>query len=239
MFKKKLLGLGLGLLLLAVIGGFIGDFMHKFNNHRNRLHLYILNGDAELAKAEFNNLKYFDKTARDRRLGWFANRYLLNNDLVALYDGAIDYSVGDYGRVANSAALEQSGDYRAAHMIGSAKVRILQGRYRDEKNPAGRQKMVEELADEMVKDISPYFKKAVQLSPPFKYPDPNFNDRWNYDITSDKNSAKKILQPQIPPPKFILGIPKGLDGGPNRDKEPGKRLNEQSDPGMGGQKKKG
>jgi hypothetical protein len=224
------------LFIISITGGFIGDFLYKFNSHSNQLHSYILNGNAELALTEFNNVKYFDGLSRNWHLGWLADRYLLNNDKVILYSGAYDYLIGDYVKVASSKSLEGVDDYRAPHMIASAKVRILQARYREEKEPEAKKKLAEELVRDMVDNVNPYFERAVEMSPAFSYPDPNYKDRWNYDISSDEGSAMKTLEAPPPGGRFILGIPQGgREEGEGDDNSPGdRRLNEETKPGAGG-----
>ena len=227
--------------VVAIVIGIVSDYFYQFNYHRNQLNFYIMTGDAESARAELNNVRYYDGLARKWKVGWFADRYLLNNESIALYNGAYDYLIGAYQKVVSSNTLEESNDYRAAHMIGSAKVRLLQAKYREEKNPALKKKLLEVLGKQILEDVSPYFKKAVELSPEFKFPDPNFNDRFNYDITSDEDAAQRAIEAKQPDIKFILGIPKELPGDePGNKKGPveGRRLNEERQPGAGGDPKK-
>ncbi|MDP3792965.1 MAG: hypothetical protein Q8Q89_04555 [bacterium] len=228
-------------LVVVIIVGIVNNYFYQFNYHRNQLHFYIVAGDDQLARAELNNVKYYDGLARKWKMGWFADRYLLNNEKIALYNGAYDYLIGAYQKVANSSTLEESNDYRADHMIGSAKVRLLQAKYREEKDPAVKKKLMAALVMQMLEDVSPYFKKAVELSPDFKFPDPNFNDRLNYDMTSDEDAAQRVIEAKQPDIKFILGIPEELPGDePGNKKGPveGRRLNEETQPGAGGDPKK-
>lgn len=236
--SRRTVGLSL-VFVIAIVAGIVGDYFYKFNHHRNQLHQYIVAGDNESARAELNNVRYFDGLARKWKMGWFADRYLLNNEKVALYNGAYDYLIGEYKKVADSFALEESNDYRSAHLIGIAKVRLLQAEYRQEKDPAAKKKLMETLVGKMIEDVSPYFKKAVELSPEFKFPDPNFSDRLNYDMTSDEDAAKKVIEAQQPSKKFILGIPQepgDKPGGRKPNEE--RRLNEETQPGAGGDPRK-
>jgi hypothetical protein len=228
------------MLVLAVVAGIIGDYFYQFNYHRSQLHSHIIAGDDILARTELNNVRYYDGLIRKFKMGWFADRYFLNNEKIVLYNGAYDYLIGEYQKVANSSALGESSDYRAAHMIGSAKTRLLQAKYREEEDPEVKKKLIEELAVQMVEDVSPYFRKAVESSPDFKFPDPNFSDRLNYDMTSDKDSAQKVIESEQPGRKFILGIPNesGDEPGSVKGPIPGRRLNEESQPGAGGDPKK-
>ncbi len=241
MAEKRKVFKFLSLFFLAVAGisvSFMGDYLYKFNYHRNQLNFYIANSEQQSALAELNNLKYFDSAARSWKLGWLVDRYLITEDNIIVYDAIVkDYMIQDYNKVAGSISLQGINNYQAFHLIGSAKVRILQARYRDEKDPKAKQKLMAVLVKEMMEDANEYFKKAVEASPNFSYPDPNFDDRWNYDITSDEESAKKVIENQQPGKKYILGIPEGLKSG---DKNPRgeKRLNEESKPGAGPDAKK-
>lgn len=228
-------------LITAVAMGFVGDCLYQLNDRRNRLHLNIASGDREPSRAELNNVKYFDGLARQWKMHWFvAGRYLLNSDDAMLYEVIVDdYLVGDYKKVAESEQLRSSDDYRAAHLVGVAKVRLLQAEYREEKKPAAQKKLMEKLVQRMIDDVSPYFKKAVENSPDFEFPDPNFGDRFNYDLTSDRDAAKRLIENKKPARKFILGIPQ-LPGDEFGDKKaPGEKgLNEETQPGAGGNSKK-
>lgn len=237
--SRRIVGFSL-MFIIVIVVGIVSDYFYKFNYHRNQLHLHIVAGDDQSARAELNNVRHFDGLVRKWKMSWFADRYLLNNDKIALYNGAYDYLIGEYRKITDSNTLEESNDYRAAHMIGSAKARLLQANYREEKDPAIKKKLMEELAVQMLEDVSPYFKKAVELSPEFKFPDPNFNDRLNYDMSSDKDAAQRVIEAKQPGKKFILGIPQESGGKPGKEKGPveGRRLNEERQPGAGGDAKK-
>jgi len=227
-------------ILIAVLGMLIGDCLFRLDYHRERLNFYLSGDDRESAQVELNNVKYFYVLARRWRVHWFGNSLLPSGEDLVLYEAmAADYLVGDYKKIADSAVLRSSTDYRAAHLVGVAKTRLLQAEYRAERNKSAAKALKEKLAEQMVLDVSPYFKTAVENSPEFGFPDPNFIDRWNYDLTSDKSSAAKALEGIQPQPKYILGIPQ-QDGGdqPGKSQSGPKRLNEESQPGKGGDPRK-
>ena len=200
---------------LAAIG-FVGNWFYKFSYHVDQLNFNLKNSDSELALVELNNVKYFDGVTRKWKMGWFVDSYLLGRGRISLYDAQYDYLIGDYKKVAESRSLQNSVDYRAFHLIGSAKVRLLQAEYREEKNSETKKKLLEKLTKQMEEEASPIFKKAVENSPEFSFPDPNFSDRFNYDITSDENASKRTLEMMQPGKKILLGIPKD-----QKDETPG------------------
>lgn len=228
-------------LLIAVLGTLIGDCLFRLDYHRERLNFYLSSDEQRLAQAELYNVKYFYVLARRWRVHWFGSSFLPSGEDLVLYEVmATDYMVGDYKKVSESAVLRSSTDYRAAHLVGVAKARLLQAEYRAERNKSAAKALKEKLAEQMVLDVSPYFKTAVENSPEFGFPDPNFTDRWNYDLTSDKSSAAKALEGIQPQPKYILGIPQQQDEGdqPGKSQSGPKRLNEESQPGKGGDPRK-
>ena len=238
---KRVIGCVL-VILTAVLGSFMADCLFRLDYHRERLHFYLGSDDRESAQAELNNVKYFYVSARGWKVDWLGSRFLPSGEDLVLYEiMATDYLIGDYKKVAESAVLRSSKDYRAAHLVGIAKARLLQAQYRAErKAPAAKAKALKEkLSEQMVLEVSPYFKTAVENSPEFGFPDPNFADRWNYDLTSDKSSAARLLEGLLPQPKFILGIPQEEGGDqPGRGQSGPKRLNEESQPGQGGDARK-
>lgn len=222
-------------IVLGTVCSLTSGFAYQVKYHIGKLSFYIANEDAESARKEIENLKYFQGLSRRWYFERLANHYLFQE--FSLYEPAYYYLIGDYNRVIE--LLKYNDHYQASHMVGSAKFRQAKDEYATA--TTGRKK---ELVRSVLEEINPHFKKAVENSPEFKFPDPNFDDRFNYDITSDEKSAQRALEAKMPGKKVILGIPREDKGqkkskSPNGKKPKGeKSLNEETKPGLGGNPKK-
>lgn len=236
MISKVLKIGGVFLVTLGLLIWFLSDFSYKVSLHTERLKFHLNNKDAESARKEIENLKYFHGVARKWRLERLADRYLFKD--FALYEPAYYSLIGDFDRVIK--LLANNEHYQASHVIGVAKFRKIKDNYGRARTQAERKKIVQSVIDE----VSPYFRKAVEDSPEFNYPDPNFDDRFNYDMTSDEKSAQAALASKPGGKKIVVGPPK-QDDGKEKTKQPEgkkpdaeKRLNEETKPGLGGNSKK-
>jgi len=207
------------LLLLIVVMGALSHYGYLVSHHLSRLELHLQTYDAEAARVELNNVRYLYGQTFRLGLDFLASRYIFRD--LEIYQARYDYLIGDYEKIKSS--LASSRDYRAAHLVGTAKFRQKQSEYKAAKDKETKNKIVEEV----IRDINPDFRRALENSPAFGYLDPNFDDRWNYDITSDPESAARALAGEGPPKRILLGF--GTE--PAKGKDGPSRLNEEKMPG--------
>ncbi|OGM98783.1 MAG: hypothetical protein A2817_00220 [Candidatus Yanofskybacteria bacterium RIFCSPHIGHO2_01_FULL_39_8b] len=227
--RKAIIGVLIFSALFLVLAGWTSYLLYPVAYHSDQFKINVSKQDSEKARREFNEMMLAYKTVEKYRLKWLANRYLLEDAF--LYEPALHLvDDHDYDRVIND--LEKyKDDYRAAHLIGVAKVRKAQSDYAFEKDP----KVKIGIMKEMMKEVSPYFKNAVKGS------SFNFDDALNYDIVSNEDSAKNLLENKKPPLVRLGYEPKGKEPGAPQKKETEKpKLDEEKkDPGSGGLGKRG
>ena len=114
-----------------------------------------------------------------------------------LQRAAAAYLSGDYDRVVAD-LRERVDDPRAAHLLGCARFRLAQRRYRaidptDPQAAATKSAIVQEVLEQ----VNPDFEHAVRADRTHR-----FADKWNYDLTSNADAIRRALDlpaPAAPP----------------------------------------
>jgi hypothetical protein len=84
----------------------------------------------------------------------------------------------------------QIDDPRAAYLVGCAKFRIAQQRYREiRSNDAASAARKEAIVREVLELINPEFERAVRADP-----NDTFAYKWNYDLTSNAEAIRRALE---------------------------------------------
>jgi hypothetical protein len=147
----------------------------------------VRNGATELAVQELDQLTVFYQASRNWHLGWLADRLFAD---AFLQRAAAAYLAGDYERVVAD-LRERVDDPRAAYLLGCARFRLAQRRYRaiDSKDPqaANRKNAV---VQEVLEQVNPDFEHAVRADRTNR-----FADKWNYDLTSNADAIRRALEP--------------------------------------------
>jgi hypothetical protein len=224
--------------IFLIVVGIPSYFAADAFNIKDKLENALRNSDQQAVKKELYNLKYYSGLSKKLKLSWLADRYLLND--AVLYEAAYQMIIGD-NKEAVRMLEDMKNDYRANHMMGIAKFRDIRAQYREAiktaKSKESKVAVAKLFADRLVNEVAPDFESAVRNSPEFVYPDPNFDDRYNYDLIADEASAMSALESQGPPQRVILKQEGDQTGGKNPKN--GKRgngpqnLDEKRQPGGG------
>ncbi len=179
------------LAMVALPATFLGDLYA----HMHVLNAGIRSGEARVAATELDEVTSFYGTGRRWGVSWVADRLFAD---VFLQRAAAEYLAGNYEQVVMS--LENRvDDPRASHLLGCAKFRLAQRRYRevtgrDARAIALRSAIVQEVID----TINPVFERAVRAD------GDTFANKWNYDLTSSPDPVRRALEaPPIDDPPEI------------------------------------
>lgn len=204
--------------------------LSNYYYHLDTFSSHVRNRDVELARKELIGFDYFHAMAQRWKLSWLTDRYIFKE--APLYNAAYDILMGDNKR-AISRLEDVKENYRADHIRGIARFRNSKDLYEVIKSDESKKSVLKTASPEISRD----FERAIRNGP-----DSNFDDRYNYDITSDEESLKRAFESQGLPRRFILGF----EGGGKEPAKPGgkkgdprKRINEESTPGSGAADKKG
>ncbi|MEK9180454.1 MAG: hypothetical protein AAB897_03520 [Patescibacteria group bacterium] len=188
--------------LLGAIALFCSYWFYELGNFYSRLDDFssaVKSKDTISARVAREHLLEFYEVVGYLKMRWLFD--LLGND--RRYAASYLYLVGDYEGVGRE--LEGANDYIAFHLLGNAKFRFAKALYLSGHKKEG--------LDFAMREAAPEYERAVRVGP-----DSNFNDKWNYDLLTDEESAKKALENQSPSPKFKLG--EDEPGGPDPGKLP-------------------
>lgn len=210
-------------LAVSVISSGASSFMYAVGvlyDRLDALSVAIKRGDAVSAGNELGRVQSFYRQADRFHLGYI---FAAATEKLQLFSASYLYLVGDYE--AASKELEGVEDYRAFHVSGIAKFRFAQAAYL-----AGERRKALDFA---LNQAAPDFEKALRLGP-----DWNFDDKWNYDLLSNKEAAEKALKKPEIAPKVKLGYE---DAGPSKNPEQEEKRNELDEQRRGGsgQKRRG
>ena len=189
-------GLVLALVCFAVVAvpaSSLGDFYH----HLDALSYHVRNRDATAARAELADVTAFYDRSRRWGMQWFADSYLFRDSF--LHQVAFAYFTGDYQTIV--ADLEgKIDDHRASYLLGVAKFRLAQLRYRaiEGDGPAANRAKAE-IVREVLEEVNPDFERALRGDPGER-----FDYKWNYDLTSDPDATRRALEQLKPvqPPEM-------------------------------------
>ncbi|MBI3274324.1 MAG: hypothetical protein HYZ69_04230, partial [Candidatus Colwellbacteria bacterium] len=185
------------------------------------------------AKYELDELHYFYDLSKKWRVQWLADRYLFRDS--PFYEVADFYLIRNWNEVIKH--LQENLDDPRAYHYGNARFRDAQRKYQSggkkEKGEA-----VEFVTKEVGRDYEKALRNCLESEPEYLS---CFDQAWNYDLTTNKNSAEEALKQPMRPPKFILGPLKGKVPGffpDNKKKElGGKSLDEEKGGGSSEQKR--
>jgi hypothetical protein len=154
--------------------------------HLDALSAGVRSGDVTLAVPELEQVTDFYQASRTWGFGWLGD-YLFADAF--LHRAAVAYVAEDYPTVVKD--LERRvDDPRAAFLLGCAKFRLAQRRYREIKgNDAASTARRTAMIQEVLELINPDFERAVRAdsSGTFAY-------KWNYDLTSDAEAVRRALE---------------------------------------------
>jgi hypothetical protein len=170
--------------------------LSRLYGHMEALSADARHRDANLTARELDRLTGFYQTARSWHLEWLADPLFAD---AFLQRAAAAYVAGDYERVVAD-LRERVDDPRAVHLLGCARFRIAQRRYRsiaarDPNAVAMKNAIIQEVIDQ----VNPDFEHAVRADRTHR-----FADKWNYDLTSDPAAIRRALEapPRLTTPEL-------------------------------------
>ena len=183
----------LAMIFLVVVGAparIVGNLYARLD----ALSADVRTGQLQAAGAELDRVTAFYETGRSWGLQRLAD-YLFKDAF--LQRAAYAYLARDYQAVVQNLQAKAD-DPRAAFLLGCAKFRLAEHRYRelngkDARAAAQRKAIIQEV----IEVINPDFERAVRadLNDTFPY-------KWNYDLTSDADAIKRALDaPQVSDPQ--------------------------------------
>jgi hypothetical protein len=192
-------------LIFLVVVGVPARMMGNLYSHLDALSANVRSGQFEAAGAELDRVTAFYETGRTWGLQRLAD-YLFKDAF--LQRAALAYVAKDYQAVVQDLQARVD-DPRAAFLLGCAKFRLAEHRYReiggkDARAAAQRTALIHEV----IEVINPDFERAVRadVNDTFAY-------KWNYDLTSDADAIKRALDvprgsdPQEPERAIGTGTP--------------------------------
>ena len=159
----------------------------NFYLHLDELSYHVRSRDVAAARAELEEVTAFYD--RSRRLGmqWFADSYLFSDSF--LHRASFSYLTGDYENVVVD-LQDRIDDHRASYLLGVAKFRLAQLRYRAiEGGGAPTISARAEIVNEVLEEVNPDFERALRGDP-----GEQFDYKWNYDLTSDPEAVRRALE---------------------------------------------
>ena len=191
--------LALGFLLAAA--GPVSS-LGSFYSHLDALSYHVRNGDEGAARAELDEVTAFYERSRRLSMQWFADSYLFADSF--LHQAAFSYFTGDYETIVED-LQDKIDDHRASYLLGVAKFRLAQHRYRAiEGESAAAIRAKDDIINEVLNEVNPDFERALRSDPSER-----FDYKWNYDLTSDPAAIRRVLETptsvELPEPQEIKG----------------------------------
>jgi hypothetical protein len=189
---RLLVGLLLAVLFLIVVG-VPARTLAGLYTHLDELSANVRSGELEAASGELEQIAGYYETGRGWGFQWLAD-YLFADAF--LQRAAYAYLAGNYEAVIE-ALQTRVDDPRASFLLGCARFRLAQDRYRavgekDPKSAAQKTAIIQEIIEVVNQD----FERAVRADARDM-----FSYKWNYDLTSDADALRRALEtPQAPPP---------------------------------------
>jgi len=180
--------LGLALVFLLVVA-VPANALASFFAGLDAMHQHVRVGDVGAAKQEIDAAAAFYERLRAFGLQRIADSYLFRSAF--LQRAAHAYLIGDYQTVVRDLS-DRGDDGRAAVLLGNAKFRLAQQRYRaiagaTAKAEAERASII----SEVIAQINPDYERALRADG-----EQRFDLKWNYDLTSDRDAIRRALQPE-------------------------------------------
>ena len=184
------------LIAVAVPSSTLGSFYL----HLDELSYHVRNRDEAAARAELDEVTAFYDRSRRWGMQWFADSYLFSDSF--LHRAAFSYFTGDYENVVVD-LQDKIDDHRASYLLGVAKFRLAQLRYRAiEGSGAPAIRARAEIVNEVLEEVNPDFERALRGDPGER-----FDYKWNYDLTSDPEAVRRSLErfePAEPPEQELM-----------------------------------
>ena len=159
----------------------------SFYSHLDALSYHVRNRDEGAARAELDEVTAFYERSRRLGLQWFADSYLFADSF--LHQAAFSYFTGDYETIVES-LQDRIDDHRASYLLGVAKFRLAQDRYRAiEGAGAAAARAKADIINEVLDEVNPDFERALRGAPGGR-----FDYKWNYDLTSDPAAIRRALE---------------------------------------------
>ncbi|MEK9194318.1 MAG: hypothetical protein AAB884_00735 [Patescibacteria group bacterium] len=200
------------LLAIAFVAALIVYALSDFYGHLNKFSFYIKNEEQVFARRELDEVIRFYRLTDRIKLRFLADRLIFSDAF--LWQAAYDCLIKDNEKIVSD-LQSKTEDPRAAHLLGITRFRKAKALYE-----AGERR---EALRMLLQDASRDFEMAVRNGS-----DSNFDDRFNYDLTSDSAAALKALR--LPKPKHMIPMWR-----PGLNPPPGGGLPGKNDP-FGGEK---
>lgn len=199
--SARLLGLAGAMIVLLALA-FVLHTWSGFREHFHNFSFHVKNADKEYAQKELDNLRHDHQLLTRWKLGYWADQYLFSQ--MFLYEAELALLAEDYEKVIEILKDRQD-ESLALHLTGIAKFRLLQAAFQKEKTDGGREKLV----DRALEEVRPHFEKAVKNGPG---PSLAFDYSFNYDLLSNRDSARTALKNPQPVIVYVLGREPGQSG---------------------------
>lgn len=231
----------MGRWILAAVAVFLGlcaSFafyqLSTYNRALEQFNLGIRSYDRSESKKGLDAVKASYLSFSSLGLQYVADKYLFKD--MYKYEAAENIVEEDYEKAIGLLSGHDD-DREALNMKGVAKFRILHAAYHSEAADKDK-KIKDDILRRVLEEVRPDFEASVKKG---HGPAEDFNPIYNYDLTSDPNSAKAALESVRPTLRFTLGINvQGKDPGKTGRVKPGqKRMDEPVAPGSGNAKKRG
>lgn len=176
--------LAVGFLVVAAVPA---SSLGSFYSHLDALSYHVRNRDEGAARAELDEVTAFYERSRRVRMQWFADSYLFADSF--LHQAAFSYFTGDYETIVES-LQDKIDDHRASYLLGVAKFRLAQHRYRAiEGQDVAALVAKDDIIKEILEQVNPDFERALRSDPGER-----FDYKWNYDLTSDPAAIRRALE---------------------------------------------
>jgi hypothetical protein len=208
---RLLVWLGLALMFLLVVA-VPATALARFYAGLDAMHQHVSRGEVAAAKQEIDAAAAFYARLRTVGLQWIADSYLFRSAF--LQRAAHAYLIGEYQTVIQDLSAH-SDDGRAAVLLGNAKFRLAQQRYRAISGATARAETERAaVISDVIEHINPDYERALRADGSQR-----FDLKWNYDLTSDRDAVRRALQPEaIAPSDLEEMILKGK-GTPTRQRK--------------------
>jgi hypothetical protein len=185
---RLLVWLALALIFLVVVA-VPATSLARFYAGLDAMHQHVSRGEVAAAKQEIDAAAAFYDRLRAVGLQWLADSYLFRS--AVLQRAAHAYLIGDYQTVIEDLSAHGD-DGRAAVLLGNAKFRLAQQRYRaiggaTAKAEAERAAVI----SDVIEHINPDYERALRADTSQR-----FDLKWNFDLTSDRDAVRRALQPE-------------------------------------------
>jgi hypothetical protein len=209
--SRLLVWLGLALLFLLVVV-LPATALARFYAGLDAIDQHVRRGHVAAAKQEIDAAAAFYNRLRAIGLQRIADSYLFRSAF--LQRAAHAYLIGDYQTVVQDLSAH-SDDGRAAVLLGNAKFRLAQQRYRaisgtSAKAEAERAAVI----SHVIEHINPDYERALRADGSQR-----FDLKWNYDLTSDRDAVRRALQPEAVAPADLEEMLLKGKGTPTRQRK--------------------